>query len=291
MHHTLSMVAVLALLALATACRSTRGGKKKQPPPPPVAQTTHAADSTSQPVADTVTTQVPAPPPAIDSAAVAADLYAQVMATTFSFSTFTGKAKVDYTEPDGSSQSATAQVRIARDSLIWLSLTGTLGIEGVRALIRPDSVFVMDKLKKTITYTSIDWLQQTTGLPFGFADVQNLLLGHPVFFNAPLTGYSTAALGMELRSVGDFFRHLLTFDTARKVVVHSKLNDVDTQSGRSCEIGFDGYIPLQGKNFSTKREIVLQDKNRITVLLDYKQAAFGEAVSFPFNIPRSYKVK
>lgn len=285
-------VLVVGLAMLTTSCRSKRSLQKSQPPavvqPPVVVQPT-AAD-TVVPTKPNLKDTIPQAP-AIDSAAIAGQLYEQVMAGTYQFSTFSAKAKVDYADAAGNGQNATAQVRIAKDSLIWISLTGTLGIEGVRAIIRPDSVFIMDKLKKTITRTSVDWLVQTTGLPFGFADVQNLLLGHPVFFKAPLAAFTKDSNLVKLLSAQDIFSHWLTYDADKQTILQSNIKDTQPGSQRSCQISFNSYQPVQGKNFSTLRNITIEDKSKLNVLLDYKQVSFNETLSFPFNVPKSYTSK
>ena len=80
-------------------------------------------------------------------------------------------------------------------------------------------------------------------------------------------------------------------DTTSGKINYSKLDDVEASRNRTCFIAFSDYITQQNKLFSTRREITVAEKSKLSVKIEYKQIAFGETLSFPFNIPKSYKVK
>lgn len=84
--------------------------------------------------------------------------------------------------PDGLSQSFKATVRMARDSVIWASITPALGIEVARLLIRPDSLFLLSKIPGNAFYTAepLAHLQAWTGADLDFRDLQDLLSGRPL---------------------------------------------------------------------------------------------------------------
>ena len=48
----------------------------------------------------------------------------------------------------GRSGSFTLNVRVARDSVIWMSISPALGVEAARILLTPDSVQVLSKLQR-----------------------------------------------------------------------------------------------------------------------------------------------
>ena len=84
--------------------------------------------------------------------------------------------------PDAMSQSFKATVRMARDSVIWASITPALGIEVARLLIRPDSLFLLSKIPGNAFYTAepLERLQAWTGADLDFRDLQDLLSGRPL---------------------------------------------------------------------------------------------------------------
>ena len=226
-----------------------------------------------------------------DSADAIEGILSKVKNSILDFETFTAKVKVDFSDDAGKSQSAMGYIRIQKDSLIWISLTGALGVEGFRAQVYPDSVIVMDKQEKTVSYKSIASLQEITKLPVNFYALQDLLVGNPVYFTDTVISFKADNRGFSATSRGATFTHQLRMDTVSNTILYSAIIDNDSATNRKIEIWFDGYVKNQNKKFSEQRAITVQDKNKLKILLDFKQVSFNETLSFPFNIPKSYKVK
>ena len=241
-------------------------------------------------IKDTVATVKPTGP-VVDSAAMKADIFKRVNSNKIDFKFFAGKIKLDYNDQKGKNINASAFVRIKKDSIIWLSVTGLLGIEGFRLIIRPDTVIVMDKLEKTISYKSVSYLQELIKLPVDFFTLQDLLIGNAVFFPDNIVSYQTSENTLLALSVGDFFKHLITIDTTDNRILHSKLDDVQELRNRTCDITMSDYNSQQNRLFSNTREITVTEKSKIEIKLEFKQVLFDEPQSFPFNIPKNYKVK
>src|SRR3954468_14914197 len=89
-----------------------------------------------------------------DSLPSSKDVFDRVVKNQIEFLTFNAKARVQYQGPEGEDD-ANAFVRIKKDSAIWISLRGALGIEGFRVLITPDSVKVINFLKKYVQHQGI----------------------------------------------------------------------------------------------------------------------------------------
>ncbi|HSC52396.1 MAG TPA: DUF4292 domain-containing protein [Phnomibacter sp.] len=229
--------------------------------------------------------------PAIDSAAVKNEILKKVHANHIDFNTFLGKVKIDINDGKGKTTNATAFIRIQRDSLIWISLTGPLGIEGFRVLVSKDSVFVMDKLEKTYAARSVNYLQDIIKLPVDFSVLQNLIIGNPVFFADNIISYKQNGGSLMALSADEYFKHMITIDTLNNTVIHSKLDDVDAMRNRTCDITLGGYTPVQTRLFSNTRELTVTEKSKLDILLDFKQVSFDEPQSFPFNVPKNYKLK
>ena len=229
--------------------------------------------------------------PAIDSAKVKSEIMQKVNSNHIDFNYFMGKIKLDIIDQKDKTTNATAFVRMKKDSLIWVSVTGALGIEGYRVLVKPDTVMIMDKLEKTISYKSVSYLQELIKLPIDFFNLQDLLLGNPVFFPNNIVSYRTSGNTLLALSIGDFFKHLITIDTTQNLVLHSKLDEVKETSSRTCDITLNGYNNQQGRMFSNDREITVAEKAKLNIKMEYKQVVFDERQEFPFNIPKTYNTK
>ncbi len=227
---------------------------------------------------------------AVDSFSIVKSIINNLYSQRIDFTTFTAKIKVDYQGKDGGDQ-ATANIRMKKDSLIWISLTGALGIEGFRMMINKDSVEVMNKLQKTVQYRSISYLQDLTDVPVDFFSLQDLILGNPVFLDSNIVSYKASEKELLVLMVGQLFKNLITLENRDFKVIHSKLDDVDPIRNRTCDITLDGYENTQKVNFSTVRKISISEHSKLDIDIDFKQYSFNQPVTFPFNIPKNYKRK
>jgi outer membrane lipoprotein-sorting protein len=196
--------------------------------------------------------------------------------------------RVEFSGKDGGDE-ATAFIRLQKDSLMWLSLRGALGIEGFRVLVTKDSVKVMNLLKKTYQLRSISYLQEVSNLPFNFSNLQDLVVGNPIFIDSNIVSYKNANNQLLVLMLGKVFKHLITIDNSTGLLVHSKLDDADATRNRTSSISFADYTNNAGFPFSTKRKISVAEKSQLDINLDFKQYEFNKPLTFPFTIPKNYK--
>lgn len=239
---------------------------------------------------DTAETVVITETPAVDSAKLKADILDKVNHKRIDFTSFSAKVKIDYESKD-QNDGGTAHIRLQKDKVLWMSLTGLLGVEGYRMLVTPDSVTLMNKLDKTVQYRSIEYLQELTDIPFDFATLQDLIVGNPIFTGDNIVSYKESGNQLLVLLVGDLFKHLLTLDNSNYVLLHSKLDDVNVIRNRTCDITYSDYEMATGFPFATKRVISVSEKGKLEVKMDFKQYAFNQPLTFPFSIPKNYKIK
>ena len=68
------------------------------------------------------------------------------------------------------------QLRMRNDSIVWLSVTATMGVEVLRAKVSNDSVWVLNRMEKTYLTEPLDSLGAKVGMPLSLPLVQTLLL-------------------------------------------------------------------------------------------------------------------
>jgi hypothetical protein len=205
------------------------------------------------------------------------------------FGTFSAKLNVDYSGSDGKKYNVNANIRMFKDSAIWVSVNAVLGIEAMRLYITKDSVKLIDKLNKTYTARSVDYLQEVTALPLNLYNLQDLIIGNPVFLDSNIVSYSVNNNQIAMLNLGQLFKNLITLDVQDKTLLHSKLDDVDPVRNRTADLTYSDYENKKGPWFSTKRRMVVAEKNRLDIKLDFKQYEFNQEVSFPFSIPKNYE--
>ncbi len=271
------MIRFLSIVALVlivfTSCRSTRN-----------IQTAIAKK-------DTVAVAIVDSLPKIDSQAIISETLQKLAARKIDFTTFSAKINVDYQGADGKKYDVNANLRMYKDSLIWISITAIFGIEGLRAIITPDSVKILNKQDKVFTARSVSYLQEVTALPLSPSSLQDILIGNPVFLDsANVLSFSGQENNhITLLSKGEWFKNLLTLNQHSRVE-NSKLDDVDNTRSRTCNLSYSNYEEKKGVLFSTKRRITVTEKSKLDIKLDFKSYEYNETLSFPFSVPKSYKV-
>jgi outer membrane biogenesis lipoprotein LolB len=265
------ILVVLIASGLMVSCRSTRK-----------IQTAIAARDSVQAIV------TPSKTPAEDSAAIVRQTVEKMQAGIINFTTFSAKINVDYQGTDGKKYDVNANLRMYKDSAIWISITAILGIEGLRAYITRDSVKLLNKQDKVYTARSVAYLQEVTALPLDLQSLQDILMGNPVFLDSNIISYSKSGNTISLLSNGEWFKNLLTLNETGRIE-NSKLDDADVNRSRTCNLSYTDYENKKGVVFSTKRRITVAEKSNLDIKLDIKNYDFNETLSFPFTIPKNYK--
>jgi hypothetical protein len=198
-----------------------------------------------------------------------------------------GKAKVSYSDEYGG-ESFSATIRIKRDSAIWMVFK-KFSLEGARALIRPDSFFVIDRLNREYTAKPFDYIQQEYNLPVSFQGLQAILLGNPVFFS------SQSEAGI------DSSRYLLSQKTDKlnakywlegaEMLLSEFLVD-DFRNRRSLSVVSTDYRALDGKQkFSYFRSFNLSNggQDHTHVGVEFSKVEINVPQKMDFEIPKNYE--
>ncbi|MCR6721937.1 MAG: DUF4292 domain-containing protein [Chitinophagaceae bacterium] len=265
----------LVALLLLSSCRSTRK----------IQTAISRKDSTHIAVIDTSIEKA-------DSSIVIGETLAKLRASNIDFTTFSAKINVDYQGANGKKYDVNANLRMYKDSVIWISITAIFGIEGLRAIITPDSVRILNKQDKVYTARSVSYLQEVTALPLDMRSLQDILIGNPVFLDSNIVSYTRYENGnVSLLSIGEWFKNLLTLNASSRID-NSKLDDVDRNRSRTCNLSYTGYEEKKnGQVFSTRRRITVAEKSKLDIKLDFKSYEFNETLSFPFSVPKNYKIE
>lgn len=110
---------------------------------------------------------------------------------------------------DGNRESFKANIRMKRDSAIWISISPLMGVEMLRVLITRDSVKYVSKVPRNKHYYKGDFnaISETLGMAFDFYMIQDLLVGNPILFDKK----------QNFRSKIDDQQYVLISDFSRKL--------------------------------------------------------------------------
>ena len=215
---------------------------------------------------------------------------AGVKATNTSFQYLSGHGKLHFQKKD-TDQSANFSLRVRRDSAIWLS-GSLLGIEGVRALLTPDSVRVVNRLQKTYFAGDYAYLSQLLNVPVTYQQVQAIVLGD----------YQAAPKGAlpVVKTEGD--NQAVTFPAAPLILEQlvsastgrlQQLKVSESAAQRSLTVAYSDFQKPSGTDlpFAFTSHVVGQQGGAggTTATLNYQKVEVGSGhLDFPFSVPKGY---
>lgn len=248
-----------------------------------------------------------------------------VQAHTFGFKTLNGKMSVKAESPDRNG-SFKINLRMASDSIIWMSITPALGIEAARVVLRPDSLAFIDKMNNTFYRGSFNLLDSMINYYAEFSLAENILTGNPIQID-PEEKYESSVDGLnyvlstkakrKLRKSIEVVEDLsgapaLGVVKERKYrkakekyddedlilkryfirpgdfkVVRSQIDDV--MYGRSLRVDYADFTETEGQLLPTKITIRASSPDQSAKFeLTYSRIRLDEQQTYPFKIPSKY---
>lgn len=212
------------------------------------------------------------------------------------FTYLTAKSKLSFKSKTQDLSNASLNLRVRKDSLIWISIS-KLGIEAVRALITRDSVVIMDKLQQEYVVTDFPTLSRQFNFDMNYDLLQALIVG-----NLPLPKRPA----QKIKNERDY---LLLRQEAGKVLVENYIGENDRKLKRLMvtEQPTKNALRLDYEDFNTLNNFVFPYSSLVT--LDYTSQTDGQFYQtlirikhnkvelvdknpgFPFTIPAKYKRK
>ena len=226
----------------------------------------------------------------VDSVAIIKEQLTGLLNTPVNFNTFYGKAKADFSSAQASGN-VTVYVRMQKDSVIWISITGPLNIEGARVLITKDSVKVINKLESSVHLSSIEHLQKITKLPFSFSDFQNIILGKPSVMNNAELSFDIEPDSIKVSAQQSLINYIFCFTKSNLLLAQSNFIANSNGNAIDANIFYNNYKTVNGINFSVDRNIAVSGTSPMKLQLNFKEYNFNQPQTFPFTISKNYSVK
>lgn len=205
----------------------------------------------------------------------------------------TTKSKLEYSDGSSTDQLAVT-LRMKKDSVVWVSI-GKAGVEGVRGLLRPDSVFVMDKLKNELHSYDLNYLQELTQSKLSYVNIQNLLIGDLIF------PYKNADKVTQNES------HYILYQKQDNLHIQSiiRVDNGKVEQATIIDSAAMSKTAIQYSNFMVTDSILVpfvcsmdisftQDNQKVDrkIILTHSKVEFPiKSVNFPFNVPKKYNEK
>jgi len=230
-------------------------------------------------------------------------LFEKLKQNEFKFNWFTAKISVNY-KNKGESNSFDGQLRILRDSVIWLSFTPLLGIEVFRVIITNDSVKFINRINNTYFIGDYDYVNKFLNTNIDFDVLQSFMIGNDLSFyengkfKASLEGgqykLSTAErtkLKKFVRNSQDQLKILIQniwIDPESFKITRADVKEIRKQNLR-LEANYSVFEKVEDQLFPKEVNFDIYAEKNIHVSVGFTRININTPQLFPFRIPPSYK--
>ena len=219
------------------------------------------------------------------------------------FAYLTSSSKIRYSN-ENQNVSATANIRIRKDSIIWISVTPGFGIEAARGLITRDSITFINRLEKEYSSYSFQELSDKFNFEINYDLLQSVLVGDMPRTFTPADQVKKQADHFLVRQLEgpltiDNFIDARLMKVDRVAVVDETNRDAQNgkRSKNTLNLQYEDFEKLDNQWLPFKNAISLDyqskgQKRRTQVDIQYKKINIvEEALRFPFSIPDKYARK
>ncbi len=181
-------------------------------------------------------------------------------------------------------------LKIRKDSVIWLSISAALGIEVLRAKITPDSFKVLNRLKNEYMIKRFDFINNYTGTrkrKLAFQNVANIFLGQPFFpitIDHKLTMDSTS---VSLRKEGEVLNEQIGLLPDYLKTKTYKLKKPAT--GQGLSIKYSDYEQVRESRLPGNISLLARKPARFHLDLTLKNLTFLQEDQAIFSVPSHYE--
>lgn len=219
-----------------------------------------------------------------------------------SFNYLTASFSVSYIA-DKKKISLNGQIRIVKDSAIWISLSPALGIEMARVLITPDSVKFMNRMDNTFFLSDFQYMDKFINNAIDFDMLQAMIIGNDLCyyennkFKASVENqqYKLSTIGRQ--KLKRYIRHK---NEALIVLIQNiwinpdnfkieKINVKEIKAeNKKLEADFSDFLQVDNQFFPTKIMYTIEAERNINIGLRYTKVKINEPHKISFRIPDNY---
>ncbi len=229
-------------------------------------------------------------------------LYPKLKENELKFDWLSLKFDASYTEKRKSTDFR-GQIRIRKDSLIWITITPAMGIEMIRMVITNDSVKYINRFEKSYFIGDYKLVSDFTKINIDFDILQAILLGNDFQFYENNT----------FRASVDYPEYRLTTTGRQKIKKSAELEGVDPViliqniwlnpesfkitrvdlkefriDNRKLEARYEDFESIENQQYPSTIKFDIMAEEILKVKINYNKVTLDDPMTFPFSIPENY---
>ena len=200
---------------------------------------------------------------------------------------------------EGQNVSATANIRIRKDSVIWISITPGFGIEAARAIINRDSLSLVNRLEKEYRSYNFQELSKKYNFTINYELLQAILLGDMPrsIINGDQVKQETSYFVVRQTEgpvVIDNFIDRQLMKVERVAMVEREENESGRSRKNTLNLKYSDFKQLDEEILPFSNLVSLDyrqrgQKRRTQIDIEHKKVSIVDKVlRFPFSVPDKY---
>ena len=215
---------------------------------------------------------------------------------------FTAKFSAEYSNK-GQTNSFNGQIRIRKDSVIWLSFSPALGIEVFRMMLTQDSVKFINRMNNTFFTGDYNYMNHYLNTNIDFDLLQSFLTGNDLSFyengkfKAGIDNGIYKLMTAERMKLKKFVRNsqenlrvliqTIWIDPENFKITHADVKEI-REPNIQLEARYSSFEKIENQLFPKNMSFDISADNNLSVKVGFTRITFNIAQAFPFKIPQSY---
>lgn len=206
------------------------------------------------------------------------------------FRTMAAKAKMHY-EGGEKSLDFVANIRIHKDSIIWVSVTVAGIVQVARAIITPDSFRAVLYTEKEAYEGPISKANKILPEGINFYSLQNLLIGNPILSSTAANSATQDSENWIIRFVEKNYIEQVQYKRLDSTL-HSNQLLTQGNTNQSLTHLLSNFGLVNNLNIAADRKLsIITDTSTMMVEMNYSNIVIDSELTYPFSIPKNYTIK
>ena len=229
-------------------------------------------------------------------------LFTQLKKNELKFDWLTAKVNIEYIE-DKKQTYFKAQLRIQKDSVIWMSFSPALGIEIARLMITKDSVKFINRVNKTYFIGDYKFVNDFLKTNIDFDVFQSFITGNDfqyyekAEFKASVDNREYKLYTTSRHKLKEFvkqsdenpvvFIQNIWLNPDNFKITSVKIKEIEKEN-KKLEAFYNNFKMIDGQLFPVDVSFEISTEIDISVSIDYSKIALNKSMRFPFKVPGKY---
>jgi hypothetical protein len=187
--------------------------------------------------------------------------------------------------------SGTISIRLRKDSIMWFTVSASIGIQVMKGIIRSDSAFILDNFNKKAYLMSLEDLNKINDLPANLSAIQKLFTGE--LLTNKLVRDKSSDFALQNSTQSCFSGVDAQFVNYSVVLNEEQVSGFQLRKSERNTV-LNAFFPNReqtelGKHPTEIKMDVKSDLSKVRLNLSLKTVRFEFIPSYPFFIPKDYE--